>query len=72
MALLIVLAFNHTLQYVVTRQQSIIQTKVVLLIAFAGAGSQTHYPGSQINDAGDIVWLGCHYLGCWYNLLVNA
>src|SRR6266850_6890695 len=31
--LLIALEFNHTLQYVVTRQQSIIQTKVVLLIA---------------------------------------
>lgn len=33
MTLLIALEFNHTLQYVVTRQQSIIQTKVVLLIA---------------------------------------
>ncbi len=31
--LLIALEFNHTLQYVVTRQQSIVQTKVVLLIA---------------------------------------
>jgi len=33
MTLLIALEFNHTLQYVVTRQQSIIQTSVVLLIA---------------------------------------
>ena len=33
MTLLIALEFNHTLQYVVVRQQSIIQTKVVLLIA---------------------------------------
>jgi uncharacterized membrane protein (DUF373 family) len=33
MTLPIALEFNHTLQYVVTRQQSIIQTKVVLLIA---------------------------------------
>ena len=33
MTLLIALEFNHTLQYVVARQQSIIQTKVVLLIA---------------------------------------
>jgi uncharacterized membrane protein (DUF373 family) len=33
MTLLIALEFNHTLQYMVTRQQSIIQTKVVLLIA---------------------------------------
>jgi uncharacterized membrane protein (DUF373 family) len=33
MTLLIALEFNHTLQYVVMREQSIIQTKVVLLIA---------------------------------------
>ncbi|MDR7136221.1 uncharacterized membrane protein (DUF373 family) [Lysobacter niastensis] len=33
MTLLIALEFNHTLQYVVTRQQSIIQTTVVILIA---------------------------------------
>ncbi|HZV99341.1 MAG TPA: phosphate-starvation-inducible PsiE family protein [Methylophilaceae bacterium] len=33
MTLLIALEFNHTLQYVVSRQQSIIQTKTVLLIA---------------------------------------
>jgi uncharacterized membrane protein (DUF373 family) len=33
MTLLIALEFNHTLQYVVTRQQSVIQTKVVMLIA---------------------------------------
>ncbi|MES1982792.1 MAG: phosphate-starvation-inducible PsiE family protein [Pseudomonadota bacterium] len=32
MTLLIALEFNHTLQYVVTHQQSIIQTKVILLI----------------------------------------
>jgi uncharacterized membrane protein (DUF373 family) len=31
--LLIALEFNHTLQYVVRREQSIIQTRVVLLIA---------------------------------------
>jgi len=33
MTLLIALEFNHTLQYVVKREQSIFQTKVVLLIA---------------------------------------
>ena len=33
MTLLIALGFNHTLQNVVTRHQSMIQTKVVLLIA---------------------------------------
>ena len=33
MTLLIALEFNHTLRYVVTRQQSVIQTRVVILIA---------------------------------------
>lgn len=33
MTVLIALEFNHTLQYAVTRQQNIIQTKVILLIA---------------------------------------
>jgi uncharacterized membrane protein (DUF373 family) len=33
MTLLIALEFNHTLRYVVTREQSAIQTKVVVLIA---------------------------------------
>lgn len=33
MTVLIALEFNHTLHYMVTRQQSIIQTKVILLIA---------------------------------------
>jgi hypothetical protein len=34
MTVLIALEFNHTLQYVVSREQSIIQTKIVLLIPF--------------------------------------
>jgi len=33
MTVLIALEFNHTLHYMATRQQSIIQTKVILLIA---------------------------------------
>jgi uncharacterized membrane protein (DUF373 family) len=33
MTLLIALEFNHTLRFVVTRQQSVIQTRVVILIA---------------------------------------
>jgi hypothetical protein len=33
MTLLIAPEFNHTLSYVVTRHQSVIQTKVVILIA---------------------------------------
>jgi uncharacterized membrane protein (DUF373 family) len=37
MTLLIALEFNHTLQYVVHRTQSIIQTKILLLIALLAA-----------------------------------
>lgn len=33
LTVLIALEFNHTLQYVVAREQSVIQTKIVLLIA---------------------------------------
>jgi uncharacterized membrane protein (DUF373 family) len=33
MTLLIALEFNHTLRYVVTRHQNIIQAKIVILIA---------------------------------------
>jgi len=33
MTLLIALEFNHTLRYVVLREESLIQTKVVLLVA---------------------------------------
>ena len=33
LTVLIALEFNHTLQYFVTREQSVIQTKIVLLIA---------------------------------------
>jgi|SRR5882724_636093 len=37
MTLLIALEFNHTLQYVVNRTQSIIETKILLLIALLAA-----------------------------------
>jgi uncharacterized membrane protein (DUF373 family) len=33
LTLLIAMEFNHTLQYVVTREQTVVQTKVVMLIA---------------------------------------
>lgn len=33
MTVLIALEFNHTLQYVVSREQSLVHTKVVLLIS---------------------------------------
>jgi hypothetical protein len=39
LTLLIALEFNHTLQYVITRERGIIQAKIVILIALLGAGS---------------------------------
>jgi Phosphate-starvation-inducible E family len=39
LTLLIALEFNHILQYVVKREQSIIQTKIVLLIALLAISS---------------------------------
>jgi hypothetical protein len=38
MTYLIALEFNHTLQYIVRKEQSIIQTKVVVLIALLARG----------------------------------
>jgi len=42
MTLLIALEFNHTLQYVVTRQQSIIQTSVCAAHCHAGSCEEVH------------------------------
>ena len=50
LTLRIALEFNHTLQYVVKREQSIIQTKVVLLIALlavAPVAAQTRKPPAR-------------------------
>jgi len=68
MTLLIALEFNHTLQYVVTRQQSIIQTSVVLLIAllalarkFIVLDLQTTSPAHLLALAGATLALGITY-----------
>ena len=45
MTVLIALEFNHTLQYVVSREQSIIQTKIVLLIGLLALSRQVHHLG---------------------------
>src|SRR3989440_12608125 len=56
LTLLIALEFNHTLQYVVTREQSIIQTKVVLLIALLALARK--FIILDINDTGAAYLLG--------------
>src|SRR5258706_8825038 len=57
MTLLIALEFNHTLQYVVTREQSIIQTKVVLLIALLAIARKFIILDLQEVDAGQLLGL---------------
>src|SRR5258706_2957876 len=57
MTLLIALEFNHTLQYVVTREQSIIQTRVVLLIALLAVARKFIILDLQEVDAGQLLGL---------------
>ena len=68
LTLLIALEFNHTLQYVVTKHQSIIQTKVVLLIALLALARKfiildvrETTPGYLIGLAGITFALGATY-----------
>jgi uncharacterized membrane protein (DUF373 family) len=68
MTLLIALEFNHTLHYVVTRQQSVVQTQVVLLIAllalarkFIVLDLQTIASGTLLGLAGATLALGVTY-----------
>ena len=68
MTLLIALEFNHTLQYAVTRRQSIIQTKVVLLIALLAIARKfiildvhTTTPGELLGLAAVTLALGATY-----------
>lgn len=68
LTLLIALEFNHTLQYVVTRQQSIIQTKVVLLIGLLAIARKFIIldlsevsPGQLLGLAGVTLALGIAY-----------
>ena len=56
LTLLIALEFNHTLQYVVAREQSIIQTKVVLLIALLALARK--FIILDLNDVGAEQLLG--------------
>ena len=68
MTLLIALEFNHSLQLVVTREQSIIQTKIVLLIGllaltrkFIVLDLQETPPGLLFGLAAMAIALGCVY-----------
>jgi uncharacterized membrane protein (DUF373 family) len=57
MTLLIALEFNHTLHYVVVREQSIIQTKVVLLIALLALARKFIILDLHEVDAGQLLGL---------------
>jgi uncharacterized membrane protein (DUF373 family) len=57
LTLLIALEFNHTLQYVVTREQSIIQTKVVVLIALLAIARKFIVLDLKLVDAGQLLGL---------------
>lgn len=59
MTLLIALEFNHTLQYTVAREQNIIQTKIVLLIALLAVARKI-----IVIDLHDLAW------GEWLGLAV--
>ena len=48
LTVLIALEFNHTLQFVVARQQSIIQTKIVILISLLALARKIAPPGFLI------------------------
>src|SRR5258706_11483071 len=55
LTLLIALEFNHTLQYVVKREQSIIQTKIVLLIALLAVARKYIVLDLRETDAGQLL-----------------
>lgn len=57
MTLLIALEFNHTLQYVVASKQSIIQTKVILLIALLALARKLIVLDLHEVDAGQMLGL---------------
>src|SRR5882757_3603731 len=57
LTLLIALEFNHTLQYVVKREQSIIQTKIVLLIALLAVARKFIVLDLSSVDAGQLFGL---------------
>jgi uncharacterized membrane protein (DUF373 family) len=57
LTVLIALEFNHTLQFVVARHQSIIQTKVVLLIALLAIARKVIVLDFNKTTAGELVGL---------------
>jgi Predicted membrane protein len=57
LTVLIALEFNHTLLFVVARQQSIIQTKVVLLIALLALARKVIVLDVAATDAGELLGL---------------
>ncbi|MGZ5037685.1 MAG: phosphate-starvation-inducible PsiE family protein [Usitatibacter sp.] len=57
LTVLIALEFNHTLLFVVARQQSIIQTKVVLLIALLALARKVIVLDLAAADPGELVGL---------------
>ncbi|HEX5962614.1 MAG TPA: phosphate-starvation-inducible PsiE family protein, partial [Gemmatimonadales bacterium] len=68
LTLLIALEFNHTLQYVVTRERGIIQAKIVILIALLALVRKiividlyTVTPGTLAALAGLVISLGTTY-----------
>src|SRR5258708_11995349 len=71
LTLLIALEFNHTLQYVVKREQSIIQTKIVLLIALLAIARKFIVLDLSSVDAGQLFGLAAITLalGVTYSLL---
>ncbi|WP_444883029.1 phosphate-starvation-inducible PsiE family protein [Microbulbifer sp. PSTR4-B] len=71
--LLIALEFSHTLQYVVTKQQSIIQTTVVVLIAILALARKFIILDLDKVSAGELIGLAAATLalGLTYLILKN-
>jgi uncharacterized membrane protein (DUF373 family) len=57
LTVLIALEFNHTLQFVVARQQSIIQTKIVLLIALLALARKVIVLDLEKSSPGELLGL---------------
>jgi uncharacterized membrane protein (DUF373 family) len=57
LTVMIALEFNHTLQFVVARQQSIIQTKVVLLISLLALARKIIILDLEVVSSGELLGL---------------
>ena len=55
LTVMIALEFNHTLQFVAPRQQSIIQTKIVLLISLLAIARKVIVLDFEVTDMGELV-----------------